>query len=52
LTPTFARAAGYALLRTILDVSAPRLFFTKSAETEAHRAFVRHLIAVAVQRKE
>jgi hypothetical protein len=47
-----ARAALYAQLEKIREMSAPRLFFTKSAETEAHRAYLRHLIAVALKRKE
>jgi hypothetical protein len=47
-----ARAALYAQLERVREMSAPRLFFTKSAETEAHRAFVRHLIAVALKREE
>jgi hypothetical protein len=46
------RASVYAELEAINALNAPRLFFPLGGETEAHRAYLRHLIAVALNRKE
>ena len=43
-----SRAAMYGQLQAISAMTAPRLFFPKSAATESHRAYVHHLIDAAL----
>ncbi len=44
-----ARGAIFAQLQAISAMTAPRLFFQKSAATEAHRAYLHHLIDNALR---